>query len=624
MSITHSPKIHQLSEHVVEKIAAGEVVERPVSVLKELVENSLDAEATHITIHIAQAGFSRISVSDNGHGIPAKELALSLKRYSTSKIDSADDLFNVHTMGFRGEALASIAAVSRMTIQSSVSNDGSGNAVRVQGTNDSVEGPRPEAHTRGTTVEVRDLFFNVPARMKFMKSQRAEKMALSRFCEDIAIAHPEVHFTVIVDGATHIDVGITGSIRERIGFIAGENFAKRLIECKESSDRIGMRLYISPTDLARAKPRFQNIFVNTRMVENSTVRTAVRDAYSRFITGTYKPSFFCFLTIDPRRIDVNVHPSKLTVKFDDERAIFGFVQSTVRKHMAAAIGSPEQDRSAMAPPFVKKQGDDNTQPYMSQHSDDTNASFTSAQMPCRMPYEVREENERQHTLQFSAGAGDDHTQNTKSSPAGHVKDATAQDMTKPGVYSELISCYQIHNAYILTQIKNGIMLIDQHAAHERILFEQALSDIADGKAESQQLLFPVVVELSKEEKQIIDSAISYLASFGFSIREFGETTVTVDAIPIYLKDSRVQDAVLETIRFLSQEHHEEFVNEPIKRYAAAFACGAAIKSGQKLTQEEMNVLLNDLFAASNPYTCPHGRPTVIRLSLDEIAKRFLR
>jgi len=593
--------IEILPSSVIEKIAAGEVIERPASVIKELIENAVDAGATKIDAAAIDAGFSRITVADNGCGMDQADLDKSLLRYATSKIRSADDLFAVKSMGFRGEALASIAAVSRLTITSSADTGGLGHMIAGEG---GVYGPpQPAAHGKGTTVEVRDLFYNVPARKKFMKSRRSEQAAVVRVVEQLAAAFPSVHFTLTIDGARFLDYPAADSLLARIGGIAGLSFAKGLIECRNARPGMEMVAYISSPELLQARPRFQSLYVNSRRVDSDAVTYAVREAFGQFLGGQYRPSFFCFLTVDPSRIDVNVHPAKQLIKFDDERALSSFVYAAVKQAIGATLPGPADLSGNQTRPESAAVGPEEAalEPVQEQlYLVKSGPASGSGVAETIIPFPVSPKNNEQAV----AGA--------------------PGDQQGPDAAWDLISCYQIHETFILAPIKNGILLIDQHAAHERILFEQALEDIARGRSASQQLLFPVVIELSAVEKPIVLAGLSFFTAFGFELSDFGGNALSASAIPFFMRTSDVEPAVRSMVRYLLEEKERDVFKETAKRFAAAFACGAAIKAGQKLNQEEMNALVNSLFAAKSPYTCPHGRPTLVRISLDELLRRFLR
>ena len=652
--------IEVLPQPVIEKIAAGEVIERPASVLKELIENAIDAGATAVDVTIDDAGFSLIKVADNGSGMLPADLGKCVLRYATSKIRTADDLFAITTMGFRGEALASIAAVSRVSIATAADSSGLGYVLTNDG-NGRTE-IKPVSHTRGTTLEVRDLFYNVPARKKFMKSPRSEQMALVRVVEQVALPFPLIHFTLNANGKRVLELPPVSSPLARVGSLAGTEFAKGLIECRNSRSGMETTVYVSSPSALQERPRYQSLYVNLRRVDCDSVTYAVREAFEQFLSSKYRPSFFCFLDIDPSRIDVNVHPTKQQVKFEDERSLFGFIFSAVKQGIGAqavasrdiftndatpgqgqtekqqrgeGLGQPSAPESvqenlrfparATAPtrfsiPFVGNRGGQERDPSLAPEQ------FDGAAPAAR--YERNDELSGGFDAKGPQTIIPFPTPTKDTLPDADHADDTAIQLSKDPEEREtewdLISCYQIHETYILAPIKNGIVLIDQHAAHERVLFEQAIEDISRGRSPSQQLLFPVVIELSALEKGIVTSGQSFFAAFGFEVNDFSGNAVSVSAIPFFLRTGEAEETVRRMVGYLLDEKERDALRETEKRFAAAFACGAAIKAGQKLTPEEMNALVNSLFATKNPYICPHGRPTLVRISLDELSRRFLR
>jgi DNA mismatch repair protein MutL len=535
-------QIEVLAQSVVEKIAAGEIIERPASVLKELVENSLDAGARKIDIKVEDAGFSLIHIADDGRGMSPEDLRKSILPHATSKIRNADDLYRLTTMGFRGEALASIAAVSRLSVISS--DNESGLAYQLQCDGSECRSIVPVARSRGTTVVVQDLFFNVPARKKFMKSRTAERMALSRLIEQLALPFPHIHFTGYFEGKPVIDFPPDESISLRISRIAGSEFAKALIRCCGKREGLEVAVYVSSPQSVQRRPRFQDLYVNLRKVENEQVLFAVREAFAQFITSEFKPSFFCFMNIDPSRIDVNVHPTKMKIKFDDDRFLFGFILETVRRGVAERqIGrddvfprsSPQQERN------------DRAERFTATDMASTDDGYSG----------VREKPSAWAATLYSAQGGGEQQRIPIPETAQENKtldpcdDNTIQlTDSEKGVPWGLIPCYQIHAMFILAPIKNGILLIDQHAAHERILFEQALRDYERGSSDSQQLLFPIVIEFPSSEKEVLMGGKSFLDAVGFDIHDFGGNAVSVSAIPAFMKDSQVEGALREMVHYL--------------------------------------------------------------------------
>jgi DNA mismatch repair protein MutL len=608
--------IEVLPQSVVEKIAAGEVIERPASVLKELVENSIDAEATKIEIVVEDSGFSLLQVSDNGVGMSRENLQKSLLAHATSKIRSLDDLYAVSTMGFRGEALASVAAVSRLAVSSSSDEGGLGHVITCDG--GISKPPEPVSQIRGTTVSCRDLFFNVPVRKKFMKSRKAERIALLRLIEQLSIPFPAIHFTAVFEGKKVFDVPVADTLLARISQVTGIDFATTLTRAQGSTTGMEATLFFPLSDDGGSRPRYQFLYVNLRRVESESVMFAVREAFAKLIRRDYRPSYFCFIDVDPGQIDVNVHPTKQKIKFEKERELFGFIYGIVSRALGSGLpNSPENAPYRQGMPASSGRAPSNgAHPFL---SDANPYKKKEGFEPAFFIAEEKPSGSEQTVLSFRSNAG---IQEKDLESPSDDRIQLAEDGEEE--QWSLISCYQIHEMYILAPIKNGILLIDQHAAHERILFEQALTDLDAGKATSQQLLFPIVLQLSATEKAVVESAGAFFGSFGFDMQDFGGTAVSVSAIPAFMKNSDAESSARDMIHYLLEEKSVSAFPDPRMRFAAAFACGAAIKAGQKLSQEEMNALLNSLFSTHSPYTCPHGRPTVVRISLDELSRRFLR
>jgi DNA mismatch repair protein MutL len=629
--------IEVLPQTVVEKIAAGEVIERPASVLKELAENAIDAGSTKIDITIEDAGFSLIKISDNGSGMSPVDLQKCYLRHATSKIKSADDLFSIATMGFRGEALASISAVARVSIATSDNDSGLGYELSCIGS--VMAKMNPHAHLKGTTIAVRDLFFNVPARKKFMKTQRGEQLAIVRMVEQLVIPFPTIHFTLTIDSKKVLDTPECATPLERIADIAGPEFSKTLIECSGAKPGMDAWLYVSTPEQLKERPRFQSLYVNLRRIDNDSVTFSIREAFAQFLGFNFKPSFFCFLDIDPSRIDVNVHPTKQQVKFDNERELFGFIYSVAKQGLANKMVNQNQlGNNSSVSSFTSENFTRAPQAMAGGMAGDEKVSTIDA-IPMTLQFKTPYTPDISNASTSYSGYSESNnykmtTGSILSFPGNNKSDEKEIDQVKENTIQltnderevswELIPCYQIHGMYVLAPIKNGILLIDQHAAHERVLYEQALLDIQRGRSASQQLLFPIVVELSPTEKSVVDSGMSYFNAFGFEISDFGGRALSISAIPAFTRDGAVEETLRGMIKYLLEGKDLDSFSEPEKRFAAAFACGAAIKAGQKLSQEEMNALLNSLFSAKNPYTCPHGRPTLVRMSMDELSRRFLR
>jgi len=636
------PQIKLLAKNVVEQIAAGEVIDRPSSIVKELLENSIDSGADKITGIFDNGGISRIKITDNGCGIEKDQLTLAITPHATSKITAAEDLYSVSTMGFRGEALASIASASKFSLSSSTTEDGAGYKISVNGGASAVSTGsttataeiEPIAHVKGTTVECLDLFFNLPARKKFLKSEKSERLSILTTVEQVFIAFPTIHFTCIADGKKIYDIPAAKDHRVRISQLAGTEFAQDLIYCRNETAEMSAEIYICSPSQAKPKPKYQNLYVNLRKIDNNSVSMAIRESFSRFVSAYgNKPSWFCFLDIEPSKIDVNVHPTKQMIKFDDERALFSFIFRTVLTELEtcqnAAVGAycirPEKNIDD-GNPGVCNTPLRSTMPTVSTGSATTNYSYTQ-NIPQR--FAVEEKNGKyelftntkfsetpEKPTQMSISFLDKISAEEKETPLlGMGIDKNALDS---------VSCFQVHSRYIAVSVSDGLLFIDQHAAHERILYEKIL-DAMDVGIESQSLLFPITMELKPYEKEALLSVNEFFSKAGFDIKDFGQNTVAVYSMPSDFKyESQLKDAIEDMIEQFLKENNSAILSSVHRHFAASYACGAAIKFGKSLTTEEMNALLTALFSTKNPHICPHGRPTFSKLGLAEIGKRFLR
>ena len=439
-----------------------------------------------------------------------------------------------------------------------------------------------------------------------MKTRKAERIALLKLIEQLAIPFPAIHFTAVFEGKNVLDVPAADSLAGRISQVAGIDFAKTLTMTQGSAQGMAATLYFPLSDSGESRPRYQYLYVNLRRVDSETVMFAVREAFSKLVSREFRPPYFCFIDVDPDQIDVNVHPTKQKIKFEHERELFGFIYGIVSRALERSLGHYDAEGTRQGEPPAAGSA----------------ASYGKMAEPAAsslVAEEKQDEHSGQTVLSFLSRDG-----KLEKELESAYDDRVQLTETGDAAAWSLISCYQIHEMYIVAPIKNGMLFIDQHAAHERILFEQALADLDVGKATSQQLLFPVVLQLSATEKAVVETAGEYFRSFGFDMQDFGGTAVSVSAIPAFMKNSEVERSARDMIQYLLDEKGVGAFPDPRARFAAAFACGAAIKAGQKLSQEEMNALLNSLFSTHNPYTCPHGRPTVVRISLDELSRRFLR
>jgi DNA mismatch repair protein MutL len=563
-------KIKVLPSNIANKIAAGEVVDRPASVVKELVENAIDAEATRITAVISQSGKELIQVIDNGVGMDEKDAELAFERHATSKVSDVHDLDRIMTLGFRGEALPSIASVSRLEIKTSTGDNDVGTLLKLEGGKIT---PREKlALKQGTTISVKNLFYNTPARRNFLRADTTEFNHILKELKRFFLAYPGIHFTLIHNGEELFNLPATTQ-DERIVHVFDQKFYEGLVYVREELSGMVLDGYVCRPDQARGNSANQFVFLNRRTIINRNLAHAVFQGYGNLIERSRYPQFIMFLQIAPQQVDVNVHPTKMEVRFANERVI------------PARGGS---DSPNTFPSFRP-------------------ASPESGKKPA-------EENPSQITFSYDPMP-------PKALPAIENERFSPEVAGEATLQQPLL--WQVHNRYILSQIKSGLVIIDQHVAHERILYEQILTYLNAGKnVPSQQLLFPQTIELPLEDYLVYGDIKEWLEKTGFVITELSGRAIVIEAIPMDVKVGKEAKVLLEIIDFYRANEGNKF--EPREKIAAAFACKNAIKSGERLSVEAMNALVNQLFQTREPYFCPHGRPVIVTLALEELDRKFKR
>ncbi len=582
--------IRLLSSEVSSQIAAGEVVERPASVVKELTENALDAGAKNISISIVDAGRSLIEVADDGHGIPADELALAAARHATSKLVQSEDLFHISTLGFRGEALASIGSVSNMTITSRVSSAREGARLKVDG---GISGKVEKVGAPvGTVLRVENLFYNVPARLKFLKTDVTERRAIDALVTRYALAYPNVRFKVNDGGQSTLQTAGDGDRRSILAALYGVDVAKQMLEVMDMEDGLSLTGFISPTSLTRSNRKEITFFVNGRWVQEFSLTTALLQAYHTLLMVGRYPLTALFLEIAPEDVDVNVHPTKAEVRFKSQDRIFSFVQRAARRALLAytpvASVSPQLWGSRPASTGRGEVGIDWSVAH--DESLDDNPQTIHQGVPT-------EENRPISTVDGQ-----------KSFPT-------------PVPLLRLIG--QIGSTYIVAEGPDGLYLIDQHAAHERVLFEKLMAQHDKKSIPSQALLSPEVVTLPPQSAKMLNSQLPFLNHFGFEVEEFGTNTFQVRAMPALFAGGDPSSALRALVEDFEED--EAPLQAEVEAKLAARVCKRlAVKGGQTLTSEEQRALLNDLEVCNSPRTCPHGRPTMIHLSVDTLERQFGR
>jgi DNA mismatch repair protein MutL len=589
-------KIHILPERLANQIAAGEVVERPASVVKELVENALDAGATRVEVSLRNGGKTEIRVSDDGHGMGHDDALLSLDRHATSKVRDAQDLTRIRTLGFRGEALPSIASVSRLVLETA-ERDADGTRVIVSGgQTQAVEGC---ARRRGTTVSVRSLFFNVPARAKFLRTAAAEARAVSEVVTVLALAHPGVAFRLESNDREVLSLPVASSLQARVAAIWGEEMAAELMPVAHREGSAALAGLVQRPHSATPGGRRAYLFVNGRPFgERLLVRAADR-GYRTTIPEGVHPSLFLFLEVPDGEVDVNVHPAKAEVRFRDRATVERLVEEGVRSALAALESTPAigaRGAPLEAPVYAPT------------------ASYGAARVQ-EPPREPRR----------PAGGPDPAEPQMALFVAGGAHAPAPEAAPEPEVQVAPPAMWQVHNTYILAETRNGLILVDQHSAHERVLYEELVEGIERGERASQRLLFPLTLRLSPAEYATVEEVAGILLRAGFEIEPFGGRAVIVHGVPNPHPHFDAERCLREMVAELTEG--SELVNaarSQHQRIALSFACKGAIKAGQKLSHEEMRELFDRLFATRLPYHDIHGRPTVIQLSLSELHRRFGR
>ncbi|MFT2109824.1 DNA mismatch repair endonuclease MutL [Marinomonas sp. 2405UD68-3] len=638
-------RIHLLSPRLANQIAAGEVVERPASVVKELLENSLDAGATQLDIEIEQGGVRQIKIRDNGNGITKDDLALALSRHATSKIHTLDDLESVQTLGFRGEALASISSVSRLLLTSKFRDDDEAWRVEAEG-KDMATAIKPASHLHGTTIEVRDLFFNTPARRKFLRTEKTEFSHLEEVLKRIALSRYDVGFRLSHNGKQVYDLRAVGdqmSAEHRLASLLGKKFIENALTL--DVEAAGLRLWgwIGLPTFSRSQADLQYFFVNGRVVKDKLVAHAVRQAYRDVLYNGRHPTFVLYLELDPATVDVNVHPTKHEVRFRDGRLVHDFLFSKIHKVLAdvrpqssepgvdAATGSSTDVEMGST---IKTQSNLLLQPILNSARHIGGAvgareSFSNYQRPSIDAGKIRN--------QLSAVDGLNRFAEVVSSVDGqqeYVDPETGEVHSTNDVFSVQESnavipplgfaVAQLHGVYILSENAHGLVVVDMHAAHERILYERMKDAFYRNAIVSQPLLVPINVSVSQSEADIVESDSGAFNRFGFVVERTGLESVMVREVPVVLIDSNVEGLVRDVISDLNENGGTDLLEARANELMGAMACHGSVRANRKLTITEMNSLLRDMEVTERSGQCNHGRPTWTELSMSDLDKLFLR
>jgi DNA mismatch repair protein MutL len=617
--------IRILPSQLIDQIAAGEVVERPASVVKELVENSLDAGARSVSVEIEGGGARLIKIADDGSGIPSEQLALALSRHATSKIGSLEDLEALLTMGFRGEALPSIGSVSRMKITSRAA--GAEHAYSITCDGGELGEPRPAAHPFGTTIEVRDLFFNTPARRKFQRSEKTEAGHVDAVVKNLALARFDVEFALTSNERAQFRLGaaLDRAQREaRIAALCGAEFLANARHFRREIEGVALEGWLAAPAFSRSQPDMQYTFVNRRFVRDKLLRHAVRLGYQDVLFQARQPAFVVFLELDPRRVDVNAHPAKLEIRFRDSSLVHDFVFRTVEAALASTLEGGGHDSRAPVPAeaFVARaysQPHPHSQPHAHSHAHGTGALLQE-------PLALHGQQVREYVPLYQRLHA--HTRTASRSHAhAHAGESAQRD---GGTVPPLgFAIAQLAGIYVLAENSDGLIIVDMHAAHERITYERMKNALGADKLKSQALLVPVTVEVGSREGDLVEERGAELEALGFSVVRRGPTRIAVQGIPLLLEGSDVESLVRDLLSDLAESdasarNGAERVEAKVNELLATLACHAAVRANRRLTLEEMNALLREMERTERSEACNHGRPTWTRVTLGDLDRLFLR
>jgi len=605
-----------LPQHIANRIAAGEVVGRPEAVVKELIENSIDAGAKNIQVIIREAGKALIQVIDDGFGMSEDDAVMSMQRHATSKIKNAEDLESISTFGFRGEALASICAVAQVEMKTKRNEDELGVVIKNSGSE--IEEVSKTQCPNGTSITVKNLFYNTPARRNFLKSDQTEFKHIYETFVRLALANPQISFEFINLDEVIFELPAT-ELAGRIRQIYGENYFGEMIEVSEDTGLISVSGFIAKPSFTRKTKQDQLLFLNGRYIINRSLSFAVHHAYEDLVEKGDYPNFFLFINLDPKKFDINVHPSKLEVKFDDERAIFSFVRRSIKNSL--------EKNDLVFASKLETVGIEQQRNYSPPHSRGYVFQQTVSQSEQTEKFEFKKHSASQFNIHEMIP--EQRKDFNKDNLEKLFKAESAEEISsvqKPKNIDRLDSkngIWQFNLKYIMYQLESSLMIIDQHAAHERILYEQTLTRLNANANLSQQLLIPLMIELNTVDHEIAKSIEQELKSLGFDIEFMAKRKIRVRGVPSDVKVGS-ERVILQELIDQFKEYDIQLNLEKRDNLAKSYACKHAIKANDYLAEDEMLNLIDKLFACEMPYVCPHGRPTIIKISIDELDKKFAR
>lgn len=609
--------IQLLPDSVANQIAAGEVVQRPASAVKELMENALDSGATNIKLIVKDAGKTLIQVMDNGSGMSETDARMSFERHATSKIRKADDLFSIRTMGFRGEALASIAAIAQVEMKTRRKNTEVGVKIDIEGSE--VKSQEACSCPEGTSISVKNLFYNVPARRNFLKTDSVELRHIIEEFQRVAIPNPEISFS-LHHNSTEIFHLPAGNLKQRLMSIFGSSYNTRLVPVEENTPIVNIKGFVIKPEFAKKTRGEQFFFLNKRFIKNGYLHHAVQSAFEQLLPSDSYASYFLLIDVDPKTIDINIHPTKTEVKFEDEKAVYAFLRSTIKKSLGQFNIAPSLDFDQEAhlynmplkpvdgiikAPTIKVNPDYN--PFTNVNPAPAK-TYSESQLSNKANWEKLYSRHADNQLEFEI---------KKEDPQQSVDPEWNQQLHE----SNKKTAYQLHNKYILSHIKTGFMVIDQQGAHERILYERIMESLEKHKSATQQELFPKTLEMNASDFALVKSLEPEIKAMGFDISEFGKNTFVIHGIPADTADHD-SASLLEGLIENYKQNLQELKSDKRENLARSMAYNMAVKSGKELRQEEMNSLIDELFACSMPYSTPGGKPTITTFSLEDLDKRF--
>lgn len=609
--------IQLLPDHVANQIAAGEVVQRPASVVKELLENAIDAGATAIKLIVKDAGKTLIQVIDNGKGMSVTDARLSFERHATSKIKSADDLFNLNTKGFRGEALASIAAIAHTELKTRLESDDVGTQIKIEGS--AVVSQEVIATPKGTSIAVKNLFFNIPARRNFLKSNAVETRHIIDEFNRVTLAHPAISFVMYHNGSELFNLPVT-NLRQRIVNVFGSKTNEKLVPVNEQTEVVNISGFVFKPEFAKKTRGEQFFFVNNRFIKSPYLNHAVNAAFEGLLREGAHASYFLYLEVDPQRIDINIHPTKTEIKFDDEHTLYALLRSSIKHSLGQFNVAPVLDfehDSGMDTPYSYK-NKEAVKPII--EVDRTFNPFKEDQVPSKGRASFKKENSNWDSLYVGLGSkGNDEL--VEFDELQFESDEGTPSMFDEASTETPQKTFQLNNKYIVNTIKSGMLFIDQHRAHQRVLYEQFLQEITVKEGTSQQLLFPLSLEFSLAEVAIISSLKDQLEHTGFMFSKIADEKIELTGVPVNVEETKVSEIFEGLISDVQNEVPDNHFSQS-DMLAKSLAKCLAIRAGKSLNRQEQEHLVNSLFACKEPSISPSNKPTFITMNAEDIDKKF--